>query len=373
MVADSHGFLHPKIDTNKCIGCLLCERICPIGKDDDIRNEKASRVVAAWHKDANIRMTSSSGGVFTAIAEYILSNGGIVWGAAYDVGLSLRYKCVDKLEELDLLRRSKYLQCEVGDAFLLIKQQLQQGKLVLFVGTSCHVRGLYQVVGQKLKENLLTADFICHGVPSPKVFADYVEWIESKYNDKLVDFNFRDKRYGWDNGVLTVGNFERIGERKFMSDENSYFTGMLNNMFIRESCYNCSSNGLKRHSDFTLADFWGIGRNIPYEHESEKTKGISMLALNSDKALRLFEKDLQNRLVYTERTLEEAAAGNSNYEHSSHKNPKSDIFWSKYIELKTWDEVICILRPSIIQRCKLIVKRYFGPVMANKLRKLIGR
>ena len=318
-------------------------------------------------------MTSSSGGVFTAIAEYVLSNGGFVWGAAYDVGLSLRYKCVDKLKDLDSLRRSKYLQCEVGDAFLLIKQQLQKGKLVLFVGTSCHVRGLYQVVGQKLKENLLTADFICHGVPSPKVFADYVEWIESKYNDKLVDFNFRDKRYGWDNGVLTVGNFERIGERKFMSDENSYFTGMLNNMFIRESCYHCSSNGLKRHSDFTMADFWGIGRNIPYEHESEKTKGISMLALNSDKALRLFEKDLQNRLVYTERTLEEAAAGNSNYEHSSHKNPKSDIFWSKYIELKTWDEVIYILRPSIIQRCKLIVKRYFGPVMANKLRKLKGR
>lgn len=373
MVADSHGFLHPEIDADKCIGCLLCEKKCPIGKDDDIRNEKATRVVAAWHKGEKIRMTSSSGGVFTAIAEYVLSNGGIVWGAAYSDGLTLRYKCVDKVKELESLRRSKYLQCEVGDAFVQIKQQLQEGKLVLFVGTSCHVRGLYRVVGLKLKDNLLTADFICHGVPSPAVFSDYVKWIENKYGDKLINFNFRDKRYGWDNGVLTVGTFDKLGERKFMNDENSYFTGMLNNMFIRESCYHCSSNGLKRHSDFTIADFWGIGRNIPYKHEAEKTKGISMLALNSDKALQLFENDLQKRLVWTERSLEEAAAGNSNYEHSSLKNPKSDLFWSKYIDMKTWDDVISVLRPSLVQKCKLIVKRYFGPVIANKLRKLIGR
>lgn len=373
MVADTHGFLHPEIDTEKCIGCQLCEKKCPIGKDDDGRNEKASKVIAAWHKDEQIRMISSSGGAFTAIAEYVLSKGGVVWGAAYGDGLKLSYKCVECIEDLDILRRSKYLQSEVGDAFLRIKKQLQDGTTVLFVGTSCHVRGLYQVVGQKLKENLLTADFICHGVPSPKVFAEYVKWIETKYGDKLVNFNFRDKRYGWDNGVLTVGRFETIGERKFMDDENSYFTGMLNNMFIRECCYQCTSNGLKRHSDFTIADFWGIGRNIPYEHEAEKTKGISMVAMNSKKARQLFEEDLQYRLEWTERTIEEAAAGNGNYEHSSHKNPKSDLFWSKYVGMKSWDEVVPMLRPTFVQKCKLVVKRYFGPVIANRLRKLIGR
>lgn len=373
MTADAHGFLHPVIDAKKCIGCQLCEKKCPIGKDDDGRNEKASKVIAAWHKDEQIRMISSSGGAFTAIAEYVLSIGGVVWGAAYGEGLTLSYRCVERIEDIDKLRRSKYLQSKVDNAYLQIKKQLQDGKMVLFVGTSCHVRGLYQVVGQKLRENLITADFICHGVPSPKVFADYVRWIEKKYGDKLVNFNFRDKRYGWDNGVLTVGTFEQIGERKFMDDENSYFTGMLNNMFIRECCYQCTSNGLKRHADFTIADFWGIGRNIPYEHEAQKTKGISMVALNSEKARKLFEEDLQYRLEWTERTLEEAAAGNGNYEHSSHKNPKSEAFWGKYINIKTWNEVVPMLRPTFVQKCKLIVKRHFGPVIANKLRKVIGR
>ncbi|MCM1372612.1 MAG: Coenzyme F420 hydrogenase/dehydrogenase, beta subunit C-terminal domain [Bacteroides sp.] len=373
MVSDSHGFLHPVINLDKCIGCGLCAKKCPVGNDEYNRNDKARKVIACWHKDNEIRMTSSSGGVFTALAEYVLSLNGIVWGAAYDENMHLRYEGIDKVQDLGKLRRSKYVQCEIGDTFIQIKKQLADGKLVLFCGTSCHVRGLYQVVGSKLNENLITADFICHGVPSPKVFAEYIKWIEQKYGDKLVDFNFRDKRYGWDNGVLTVGTFRNIGERKFMNDENSYFTGMLNNMFIRQSCYQCTSNGLRRHADFTIADFWGIGRNVPYEHEMEKTKGISMCALNSNKAIKIFKSYLQNRLNWTERTLEEAVAGNSNYERSSICNPKAYLFWKTFENSKDWNGVIKVLRPTFVQKCKLFVKRYFGPVLANKLRKLIGR
>lgn len=373
MVADSHGFLHPIINEEKCIGCDLCTKKCPISKDDASRNEKAKKVIACWHKDEKTRLTSSSGGVFTAISEYVLSRNGVVWGAAYDDNMHLRYEGIDDILGLGKLRRSKYLQCEVGNAFNQVRSQLAEGKLVFFCGTSCHIRGLYQVVGDKYKKNLITADFICHGVPSPKVFVEYTKWIEQKYGDKLVDFNFRDKRYGWDNGVLTVGTFRNIGERKFMDDENSYFTGMLNNMFIRQSCYQCSSNGLKRHADFTIADFWGIGRNIPYEHEAEKIKGISMCAINSDKALEIFNTDLQNRLNWTERTLEEAASGNSNYEHSSVCNPKAGLFWKTFEISQDWNGVVKVLRPTFAQKCKLLVKRYFGPAIANKLRKLIGR
>lgn len=376
MVADTHGFLHPHIDESACVGCLLCENKCPIDHDDNERNNKALKVVAAWHKDNDIRMTSSSGGVFTAISEYVLQKGGIVWGAAYEDGLHLSYQSVTDLDNLEKLRRSKYVQCEVGDAFLIIKEQLKSGKLVFFCGTSCHVRGLYQVVGNKLRDNLITADFICHGVPSPSVFAEYVKWIEKKYNDKLIDFNFRDKRYGWDNGVLTVGTFEKLGQRKFMDDENSYFTGMLNNMFIRDCCYQCSSNGLQRHSDFTIADFWGIGCDIPYSHQAEKTKGISMLAINSEKALNCFENYLQHRLNWEERSLEEAATGNSNYEYSSKPNPKADQFWRLFLQSSSWDGVVKFLRPTFVQRLKLIVKKTFNPQTTNKIRdsyrKLLG-
>ena len=210
----------------------------------------------------DIRLKSSSGGVFSAIAEYILKNGGIVWGAAYSKDLTLTYQYVENIEDLDRLRRSKYVQAEVNDSFKLIKEQLRVGKNVLFTGTSCHIRGLYSYLPKKLQENLITIDFICHGVPSPSVFKKYINWLEKKYNDKLVDFNFRDKQYGWDNGVLTVGYFQNQGKKIFMNDENSYFYGMLHDMFIRPCCHECQSNGLQRESDFTIADFWGIGRRI---------------------------------------------------------------------------------------------------------------
>ncbi len=373
MTEDGHGFLHPTVDKDKCIGCTLCERKCPILSLDDMRNKKANMVVAAWHKDDQTRMSSSSGGAFSALAEYVLSRGGVVWGAAYDNHLKLRYQFVDTADDLSKLRRSKYIQSEVGNTFLKVKQQLQEGKEVLFVGTSCHIRGLYQIVGPDLRNGLITADFVCHGVPSPGVFRKYKTWIENKYSDQLVDFNFRDKRYGWDNGVLTIGTFARSGEHKFMNDENSYFTGMLNNMFIRECCHKCCSNGLERHADFTLADFWGIGRNIPFKHEKEKRKGISMLALNSEKARELFDKDLCHRLIWEKRTLDEATRGNGNFVNPSHKNPKSNLFWKMYETGTDWEDMIKILRPSFSQQCKLFVKRFFGPTIANKLRKLTGR
>lgn len=372
MVANDKGFLYPQINTQQCIQCLLCEHKCPILKPErKVNNEP--QIYACWNKNEKIRQNSSSGGAFSAIAEYILSQNGYVWGAAYDKNLKLvyQYACIPK--DLAKLRKSKYIQCEVGNAFKEIKKQLSENKTVLFVGTSCHIRGLYSYIPQEITHNLITVDFICHGVPSQAVFRKYINWLEKKYDDKLTDFNFRDKRYGWDNGILTIGKFQKTGEQKFMNDENSFFYGMLHNLFIRPCCHECTSNGLKREADFTIADFWGIGRNEKFPYEKEKNKGISLLALNSDKAQIIFHKGIKNKIYYIKRTLEEAHQGNWNYKFSTKRNINTIRFWEEFKQTNNWEELLYFFRPTFFEYCKLFIKQYLGPTIANKLRKLIGR
>lgn len=372
MIKDEKGFLYPQIDSTKCIGCLLCEKKCPINEQERTTNPSPT-VYACWHKNMDIRLKSSSGGVFSAIAEYILKNDGIVWGAAYSKDLILTYQYVESIEDLDKLRRSKYVQAEVNDSFKLIKEQLKAGKKVLFTGTSCHIRGLYSYLPKKLQENLVTIDFICHGVPSPSVFRKYVNWLEKKYNDKLVDFNFRDKQYGWDNGVLTVGYFQHKGKKIFMNDENSYFYGMLHDMFIRPCCHECQSNGLQRESDFTIADFWGIGRKQKFDYEQERNYGISLLALNSEKAHILYDTGLKENLISVPRTQQEAYEGNWNYRFSAKRNPQTPIFWEQFQQTDDWENLLRFFQPTFSEKCKLFVKKYCGPTIANKLRRILGK
>lgn len=372
MTKDEKGFLYPKINPNKCVGCLLCEKRCPIISSQRTVNPTPN-IYACWHKDKDIRLKSSSGGAFSAIAEYVLRNSGIVWGAAYTQDLELTYQYVEKIEDIDKLRRSKYIQAEVNDTFKTIKAQLEEGFIVLFTGTSCHVRGLYAYLPQRLHKNLITIDFICHGVPSPAVFKKYINWLERRYEDKMIDFNFRDKQYGWDNGVLTVGYFRNKGKKIFMNNENSYFYGMLHDMFIRPCCHECKSNGLQREADFTIADFWGIGRKYKFKHQKERNYGISLLALNSEKARELYEAGVKNSLISFERPLQEAYEGNRNYRYSARRNPKTPDFWKEFLATDDWDEVLHFFKPTFSERCKLMVKKYCGPTIANRLRKIIGR
>ena len=372
MIQDEKGFLYPEINENKCVGCLLCENICP--QLASTRNvNPAPSVYACWHLDDRIRKISSSGGAFSAIAEYILDLKGYVWGAVFSDGLKLTYQCINDISDLDKLRRSKYVQAEIGDAYIQIAEQLKTGNWVLYTGTSCHVRGLYAYLPETLHSRLVTVDFVCHGVPSPKVFSRYISWIEKRYGDRLSDFNFRDKSYGWDNGILTVGTFANIGKKKFYGKENSFFYGMLHDIFTRPCCYQCTSNGLQRESDFTIADFWGIGRKEKFEYDRDKHHGISMLALNSGKSYEIFNENLKNRLFYLYRPAEEAFENNWSYIHPVKNNPATQAFWSEFSKGESWNDVLQFLRPTLGEQCRLIVKRFLGPVISNKLRKLLKK
>ncbi len=371
MIPDSHGFLHPHIEPEKCKKCLRCENVCPVNHKPDNKNSEHPIVYAAWNIDDDIRKDSSSGGVFSVVANYVIGIGGVCWGAAYNEDMSVSYQCICSQNSLFRLRKSKYLQSRTDNAYIQIYSQLCDGKTVLFTGTPCHVNGLYSFLQQKncSTENLITMDFICHGTPSYKVFRAYLNWIENKYNDKICDFNFRDKSYGTDNGLLTVGEFVKKGKVKFFKKENSYFTGMLKNLYIRECCHHCISNGIKRNADFTIADFWGLGKKSPFNNEKEKVNGISLIAVNSIKAKSVLNH-LHDSLFLEQRPLDEAVEGNINYTKSSVKHPDGIKFWQEFERDTNWENLLHFFKPTLKEYILYLIKRYMGPEITNKLRRM---
>ena len=279
MQFNKEGYYNPVVETDKCVGCLICEQRCPI-LSPVAKNKEPLNAYASWIKDDETRAKSSSGGAFSAIAIEILNTGGIVWGAGYTDNMIPSYKYVEHSKDLDLIRGSKYVQCKIGDTYKKIKEQLKIGKQVLFCGTPCHVSGLYAFLNGKFTENLITIDFICHGVPAPKLFGNYIKWLEEKYNDEIVDFNFRESRFGTNYNVGTSATFKEKGKKFLYLQNNSYTLGFCRDLTIHETCNKCFFNGTQRTSDFTIGDFHGTKGEYSAK---EQHQGISCLIVNSDK------------------------------------------------------------------------------------------
>ena len=307
MQSDENGFSHPFIDYTNCTGCKICENSCPVLHKPIFCRSSEPSVYACWHKDDVIRIGSSSGGLFSAVAEVVLKKDGVVFGATYDENMSVYHTGVELTEDLKKLRKSKYVQSQIGNSYQKVKQFLESDKEVLFVGTPCQVIGLYSYLGREY-ESLLTADLICGGVPSPKVFAGYIESIESRFNTRLKDINFRDKRHGWENNSVIAMSTSRQYHLK--GDNNSYFAGYILHLTLRESCYQCKFVGLPRVGDLTIADFWGVqGDNSISQREIDK--GISLLMINNLSIEKELLSSLNKKLVLWERSLYLAKAGNS--------------------------------------------------------------
>ena len=320
----NNGFKFPVIDKDKCINCLACEKSCPVIKPIMLHQAYEEPIIyAVWNKDAFIREHSSSGGAFSACATKILTNGGCVAGAAYDENMYVNHITIESLDELNKLRGSKYVQCDMNDNYKTVKKKLSEGKTVLFVGTPCQVSGLKSFL-KKDYENLICCDFICHGVPSPLLFTDYLKWFENGHNFKTDSFTFRSKKSGWYD-ALRVANGSIVAKGKW----DAYFLGFNRNITLRESCYNCPSNGVPRKGDITIADFWGIGRKYKFLSMSEIEKGVSLIMLNNDKGKTFFE-ETKELLVYHKRTFEEALAGNMPMIKSSSRPKERDTFYEDY-------------------------------------------
>lgn len=286
---DKEGFICPAVDNSSCIDCGLCERVCPVINQNE--SKKPIATLAALNCDESVRLASSSGGIFTLLAERTIDNGGVVFGAAFDENWNVKHICIDSKSELPKLRGSKYVQSIIGNCYKEAKAYLSAGKEVLFSGTPCQIAGLKKFL-RKDYMNLKTMDVVCHGTPSPLVWRKYLDEVSSMYNiAQITDIQFRDKTEGWKNFSLSIKYKDKEGAEKTFREtlnENVFMICFLSNLSLRPSCYACPARDGKSGSDITLADLWGAENICP---ESDDDKGVSLVLLrNKDFTLPGFEK-----------------------------------------------------------------------------------
>ena len=275
MKPDEEGFLYPVVDSALCVNCDLCEKRCPVGKDVPSWQQKA---FAVQHTDQQVRAMSSSGGVFTALARDMLANGGVVFGAAFDENLHVEHIGAFNEDEMALMRGSKYLQSDAADAIQNAASLLARGIPVLFSGTPCQIAGLKAKLGGKYEDILLTVDFVCHGVPSPGVFASYLTALEKENGKKVVSYAFRDKRKGWKD-FCAVATFEDGSEHVGDQRTEPFLYGFLQNLYLRPACSQCTAyRGKHRLSDLTMADLWGAEKICP---QKDDDTGLSLVFANT--------------------------------------------------------------------------------------------
>ncbi len=367
MIPDDEGFLYPKVDQTHCIDCGLCEKNCPNLKPSFNINTKTS-AIAAVNQNEEIRLRSSSGGVFTLLAESIISSGGVVFGAAFsdDFGRVIHI-CVDDITDLDKLRGSKYVQSEIGDSYKQAKSYLDSGRKVLFTGTPCQISGLYSFLNSQYS-NLYTQDIICHGVPSPLVWRKYLNAKEKQANSKTQKVSFRNKKHGWKSYMISI-LFENGNVYNQNMLKDTYMRAFLANVCLRPSCYNCQFKGVNRPADITLADFWGIQYLLK---EMDDDKGTSIVLIHSTKGQRLID-DIKNYMKSVVVNVDSIKAFNKSLEFSSSRSANRCAFL-KRISDEDFDEVVDHLLPIPIKtRVSLILSRIGLGGALSKIKLLIRK
>mgnify|MGYP004501953803 CR=1 FL=1 len=292
MKEDMEGFLYPEVNQSNCIHCNACDRVCPI-QNPLTQNSRTSDVYYLQSKDESVRKQSTSGGMFTALAEYVIDNGGVVFGVAFrdDDSYYVMHKIAKTKSECRFFCGSKYVQSDVNSTYTQARDYLKQGKIVCYSGTPCQIAGLKKFLG-KSYENLITVDVVCRAVPSPFVWSKYVELFKNKYGDKIDRFRFRDKVYGYSYSTMSVYMKKDAGIRDYHRGIESdlwlrmFFSGLI----IRESCNNCPYRN-DHVSDFTIWDCFTIRDVVP---EMDDDKGTTRMKINSQKGAEVFEKIKHN-------------------------------------------------------------------------------
>lgn len=354
MKVDKEGFWYPNIDKNECINCNLCEKVCPI--INPVKRVDSKKIAyASMNKDEQVRMKSSSGGIFSILAEYIIKNNGVVYGAGFDEDFNIKHKRILYSTDLDLLRGSKYVQSSIGDIYKQVKNDLENNNPVLFTGTPCQVEGLRSYL-RKEYVNLITMDFICHGVPSPLVWEKYLKKMKKSKQENIKNIYFRNKDIGWKLFSLKIIFDKRIYSNDLNND--LFMKGFLQDVYLRPSCYNCKFKKINRISDITVADFWGIENILP---KMDDDKGTSLVVIHSEKGKQLFDK-LSETMIINEVDLNEAIKYNSSMIRSVKYNEKRNSFFA---ELNSGKELTDLIR--------IYTKISFEKRVKNKIKSIIKR
>ena len=297
MYEDEKGFKYPKIDQDKCINCGMCKKVCPIINCKEI--EKDIKAYACYNINNDERLNSSSGGIFILLAKEIIKRKGIVFGASFDKDFNVNHSYADNEKDLNKFMGSKYTQSTIGETYKQVKDFLENDRYVLFTGTPCQVEGLKSYL-RKDYDKLYTQDIICHGVPSPKVWQKYLDFLKKQEKEKIRNIQFRNKDHGWSLFRTKIMFYTRT--YSVCHNDDYYMKVFLNNLCLRDSCYNCSFKKKYRISDITLADYWGIDNIHP---EMNDDRGTSLLIINSEKGKELFEL-IKGNLKYVKTNVDEA-------------------------------------------------------------------
>lgn len=320
MITDSEGFLYPKISIEKCINCGKCIQSCPGIKSPN--KNPLDKAYACYAKREEEHLSSSSGGFFAVLAKEILQEKGVICGAAFDDSVKVKHIVTDNALDLEKIKKTKYVQSTIGQAYSQIEELLKTRRKVLFSGTPCQVAGLKLYLGQDY-DNLVCIDLICHGVPSPEVFARYL--LEKSGEHKVTAMSFRNKHPGKRSRTLDywLDNGEKISESY---EESPYIKGFIQNLYVRPSCFQCKYKGIERCSDITIGDFWSIDEFHP---GFSNDKGTSAIILHSEKGVQMFEK-IKDQLAYVEATSHEVGVWNSCIYKPVDKNSRRKLFFEKW-------------------------------------------
>lgn len=309
MPINKEGFYHYKIDEKKCIECGICIKQCPVlnYKNENKINER--KVYAAYIKEKSILMNSTSGGVFSALAKYIVSKNGVVIGATLDE--KVKHISVDNEKEIKSLRGSKYLQSFTGDIYNEAKKHLNKGKLVLFTGTPCQCSAMRKMISH---DNLYIVDIACHGVPSYKVF-DKANM--DRFGNKISGI-IRTKNKSWTN-FLNEYYINGKLTHKTVASKDSFLMGFTKNYYLNDICYKCKFSDAPHSSDITIGDFWGINKSNPRFFLKNRDRGVSVVIINNSKGEELF-KNIINQLEYVDSSYEDAFISNTRIGDGTYSN-----------------------------------------------------
>lgn len=370
MHEDEEGFSYPIVDTSACIECGLCEKVCPV-----LNQAEAKRpldVYAAINPNEEVRLNSSSGGIFTQLAEKVIADGGVVFGARFDEHWEVVHDYCETSAGLAAFRGSKYVQSRIGACYRHVENFLKSGRRVLFSGTSCQIAGLHRFLGKEY-DNLLTVDVICHGVPSPLVWRKYVEAIKTcpqdiigknttlhfaDKNTAIAGIAFRDKVSGWKRYGFTVRSIDENNQERILFREtfyeNLFMGGFLKDIYLRPSCYACPSKSGKAQSDITLGDYWGIEHQHP---AMDDDKGTSLVLLHTDKGRQVFCRlNCQSKRS----SYEQGLTGNPSIEQSVEMPRIRRKFYRKFAKSQNIDAIkfaLETLKPSPIVRIRFRIRQ----------------
>lgn len=341
---DVEGFLYPHVNTDDCINCGLCEKVCPwLNRPEKLQ---PTEVLAVKNRDEKARMASSSGGVFIALAEKVIDKGGVVFGAVFDENWEVKHSYAETIEGVRPMMGSKYLQSRIENSYCDAEKFLKDGRYVLFTGSPCQIAGLHNYL-RKDYSNLLTVDFLCHGVPSPGVWRRYLEEelkhsarraaagkntvLSSSLNDApvITGIAFRDKKIsGWKKYSFVVrGKSASKADKNSvllsdMHDDNPFMKGFLSDLYLRPSCYSCKCKNGVSHSDLTIGDFWGVPSVMP---DFDDDKGVGLVLVNTDKGKVFFDTlDMEVRCT----TLDAARICNGGFNEHVIVHPKRRDFFN---------------------------------------------